>query len=43
MIECYQKIEKRCKNNTDWRIECYKYSIEKLYEIYSLRNSYLFI
>ena len=42
MIECYQKIKKRCKNNTDWRIECYKYSIEKLYEVYSLRKSYFF-
>ena len=29
-------------NNFDWRIECYKYSIEKLYNIYSLRKSYLF-
>ena len=35
-------VSSDAKNNTDWRIECYKYSIEKLYEIYSLRKSYLF-
>ena len=42
MIECYQKIKKKCPNNVDWRNECYKYSIEKLYEVYSLRKSHLF-
>ena len=42
MIECYQKIKKKCPNNIDWRNECYKYSIEKLYEVYSLRKSHLF-
>lgn len=41
MIECYHKI-KNNNNYFDWRIECYKYSIEKLYNIYSLRKSYLF-
>ena len=42
MIECYNKIKLRSDNNIDWRIECYKYSIEKLYEVYSLRKNYLF-
>ena len=43
MIECYHKIKNNNNNNNfDWRIECYKYSIEKLYNIYSLRKSYLF-
>lgn len=39
MIECYNKIN---NNDTNLRIECYKYSVEKIYEIYSLRKSYLF-
>jgi len=42
MIYCYHKIKKKCINNADWRIECYKYSIEKLYNVYSLRKSHLF-
>ena len=39
MIECYNKIN---NNDTNLRIECYKYSVEKLYEIYSLKKSYYF-
>ena len=42
MIHCYQKIKKNCENDYDWRIQCYKYSIEKLFDVYSLRKSYLF-
>jgi len=39
MIECYNKIN---NNDTNLRIECYKYSVEKIYEIYSLKKSYFF-
>ena len=42
MIHCYQKIKENCESNYDWRIQCYKYSIEKLFDVYSLRKSYLF-
>ena len=42
MIHCYQKIKENCENDYDWRIQCYKYSIEKLFDVYSLRKSYLF-
>ena len=42
MINCYHKIKENCESNYDWRIQCYKYSIEKLFDVYSLRKSYLF-
>ena len=42
MIQCYHKIKNQCNNDSDWRLECYKYSIEKLYKVYSVRKSYLF-
>ena len=42
MNNCYHKIKENCESNYDWRIQCYKYSIEKLFDVYSLRKSYLF-
>ena len=42
MIQCYHKIKSQCNNDSDWRLQCYKYSIEKLYKVYSVRKSYLF-
>lgn len=40
MLDCYHKITK--SKNNKYRNECYKYSIEKINEIYQKRKSYLF-
>ena len=44
MINCFDKINQKTidDNIYNYRIQCYKYSIEKLFDVYSSRKSYLF-
>ena len=43
MIDCFNKIRKLENNNYyNWRNVCYQYSIKNIYNVYSLRKSYLF-
>ena len=43
MLECFHKIKNLdCNDIYNWRNLCYQYSIKNIYNIYSLRKSYLF-
>ena len=42
MIDCFNKIYKISNNLFNLRSDSYKYSIEKIYNVYKKRKSYLF-
>ena len=43
MIECFDKIKSAEDHDIyQWRNQCYQYAIEKIFDVYSSRKSYLF-